>query len=120
MTNRHLSDDERASLALPLIAEVRERLLNLAAGDFELHWALRRKLAKELIYDERLKPMQRRALKEKKRHEQSNRCAVCSNELPEKNVVLDRFEAMKGYTIENTRLLCRDCDYKIQEQRRFA
>lgn len=120
MTNRRLSDDERETLALPLIAKVRELLLELAAGDLELHWALRRKLAKELMYDERSKPTQRRDLKEKKRREQNNRCANCSCDLPLKNVVLDRFAAMKGYTFENTRLLCRDCDYKIQQARRFT
>jgi len=120
MANRRLSDEERESLALPLIVTVRARLEEVARGDLELLWALRRKLAKELMYDERSKPMQRRALKKKKRREQGNHCAVCSCDLPATNVVLDRFEAMKGYTFENTRLLCRECDFKIQGERRFA
>jgi ribosomal protein L44E len=81
---------------------------------------MRRKLNKELIYDERGKPMQRRALKVFKRTEQGNRCAQCQAELPATNVVLDRLEAMAGYTKENTRLLCRDCDYRIQQERAFT
>jgi len=117
--NRRLTDEERTRL-LPLLNEVRERLRALAGDDAELHWAMRRKVYKELMYDERKKPMQRRALKTFKRKEQGNRCAECQNELPKTNVVLDRLEAMKGYTKENTRLLCRDCDYRIQQERAFT
>jgi len=117
--NRQLTETERAIVA-PLLDEVRARLLALAGGNAELHWAMRRKLYKELLYDERKKPMVRRALKTFKRKEQGNRCAECSGELPKTNVVLDRLEAMAGYTKENTRLLCRDCDYRIQQERRFT
>jgi hypothetical protein len=120
MPNRQLTDDELNKLFRPLLQEVREKLLTHSDGDESLLWALRRKLAKELIYDERGKPMHRRQLKAFKRGEQNNRCALCSNELPEKNVVLDRIMAMSGYTKENTRLLCRECDYKQQESRGFA
>ncbi len=67
MPNRNLTTTELAGLFAPLIADVRGRLLDLAAGGEDLHWALRRKLAKELTYDERSKPMQRRALKVRKR-----------------------------------------------------
>jgi len=34
--------------------------------------------------------------------------------------VLDRLEAMPGYTLENTRLLCPECDKKVQTERRFT
>ena len=34
--------------------------------------------------------------------------------------ILDRLEAMRGYTLENTRLLCRSCDFKIQSEREFS
>ena len=120
MPNRQLTSDELNKLFRPLLQDVRERLLSLSAGDEALLWALRRKLAKELVYDERGKPMQRRQLKEFKRGEQQNKCALSSTDLPEKNVVLDRITAMAGYTKENTRLLCRECDYKQQESRGFA
>src|SRR5258706_16040044 len=102
MSNRQLTSDELNKLFRPLLHEVREKLLSRSAGDEALHWALRRKLAKELVYDERGKPMQRRQLKAFKRGEQGNKCALCSNDLPEKNVVLDRITAMSGYTKENT------------------
>jgi ribosomal protein L44E len=120
MANRRLTAKELDELFYPLIAEVRDRLGKLCGNDPVLFWALRRKLAKELTYDERGKPMHRKALKVKKRLEQNDRCATCSCELPESNVVLDRLNAMDGYTAENTRLICRDCDYKIQTERKFA
>src|SRR5688572_21687366 len=118
MPNRRLTDEELTTLFSPLILEVRSRLETLSSGDPNLRWALRRKLAKELIYDERGKPMHRHTLKAVKRAQQANLCAICAKPLPEKDVVLDRHEAMAGYTAENTRLLCRQCDYQLQEERR--
>ena len=120
MPNRILTDDERKRLADPLIAEVRHRLKELSNGDGELLWALRRKLAKELGYDERGKPMQRRMLKLKKMAKQRGLCALCNNELPEKYAVLDRLKAMDGYTEENTRLICSTCDARLQEERGYS
>lgn len=120
MANRQLTPTELHDLHEPFIAQVRTRLTELSGGDPALLWALRRKLAKELVYDERGKPMSRRGLKARKRREQEGKCALCGRELPAKNVVLDRLEAMKGYTAENTRLLCKDCDYQQQEARGFA
>ena len=106
-------------MAGPLINEVKSKLVALSGGDADLHWALRRKLAKTLSYDERSTPTQRRNLKEKKRQEQNGKCAVCDSDLPTTYVVLDRFEAMKGYTDENTRLICRECDERIQKEREY-
>jgi ribosomal protein L44E len=120
MPNRRLTHAELQELFAPLVAEVRKRLIELSAGETDLHWALRRKLAKELTYDERGKPMERRALKAAKRAQQAGKCAECGRDLPAKNVVLDRLTAMGGYTTDNTRLLCRECDYRIQQDRGFA
>jgi ribosomal protein L44E len=120
MANRQLTQVELSTLAEPLIDHVRKRLQKLSAGDPNLLWALRRKLAKELIYDERGKPMFRRKLKALKRTEQKGRCAICQKALPDKNAVLDRIVAMRGYTLPNTRLLCRECDFEVQFDRRFA
>jgi hypothetical protein len=116
-----LTNDERIRLFLPLIAEIRTRLTELSKGDNDLMWALRRKLTKELGYDERSKPMQRKMLKLKKMASQRGLCAVptCMKELPEKNSVLDRLEAMGGYTVENTRLICVECNLRIQEERGY-
>jgi len=118
--NRQLSDTERESLFAPLIAQVRTRLRELSGEDGALHWALRRKLAKELSYDERGKPMHRVALKRQKRVEQDNRCAICQEVLPDPGAVLDRLEAMKGYTKPNTRLLCPSCDTGVQQGRGYS
>lgn len=119
MANRQLTDDERKGLFEPLINEVRTLLKNLSNGDNDLMWALRRKLVKELGYDERGKPMHRKKLKLKKMAAQRCLCAVCGLDLPEKNSVLDRLEAMGGYTEKNTRLICAKCDVQIQEQRGY-
>jgi hypothetical protein len=94
-------------------------LVTLSNGNAELLFALRRKLAKELVYDERGKPMARRRLKSLKRLEQVGRCALCNEPLPERGAVLDRFVAILGYTAENTRLLCPDCDAKVQRERGY-
>ena len=120
MPNRQLTATELTNLFTPLLAEARTRLGELSSGDAELKWALRRKLFKELSYDERDKPMQRRALKAFKRGAQQNKCARCQAELPTTNTVLDRLTAMGGYTPENTRLLCRECDFTIQKDRGFT
>jgi ribosomal protein L44E len=120
MANRRLTESELANLANPLVQTVRAKLQELSGDDNSLLWALRRKLAKELLYDERGKPMHRKLLKATKRGQQQNKCAVCQRELPAKNAVLDRHEAMKGYTSENTRLICQECDVKIQTDRGYA
>jgi hypothetical protein len=75
---------------------------------------------KELIYDERDKPMVRRRLKALKRREQDRICPLCKNPLPEKYCVLDRFVAADGCTAENTQLICQDCDVKTQASRSYA
>jgi hypothetical protein len=63
MGNRQLTPEERERLFAPLIRGVRERLDELSGGDPELRFALNRKLFKDLSYDERGKPMERKALK---------------------------------------------------------
>jgi hypothetical protein len=115
LPNRQLSADELETLFAPLITQVRERLVELSMGDGALLWALRRKLFKELMYDERGKPMHRRRLKELKRAEQDNKCAVCASSLPARYAVLDRVEAL-----ENTRLICQQCDTRVQAERGYA
>lgn len=120
MPNRQLTKDELDTLFYPLIERVRADLRDSAGGDEELLWALRRKLYKELTYGERGKPTHRRLLKARKMKEQENRCARCADELPLRGAVLDRIEAMLGYTAENTRLLCHSCDQEVQTDRGFA
>ena len=120
MPNRNLSPTELSDLFAPLFADVRAKLDRASGGDAQLLWALRRKLAKELSYLERGKPMERKALKLAKRVEQHGLCAICGQPLPEQGAVLDRKEAMAGYTVDNTRLVHYDCDRQVQAERGFA
>jgi UTP:GlnB (protein PII) uridylyltransferase len=119
MPNRTLSTDELYK-ANALLLDIRTRLRSLAGDDANLLFAYRRKIAKELGYDERSKPMLRRRLKAQKRKEQGGLCAVCSKALPEKYAVLDRIVVAAGYTSENTRLIHEECDRSVQTGRRYA
>ena len=118
MPNRNLTLNE-LELARTLLKGIRNRLNALAGGDAELLFAYRRKIAKELVYDERSAPMARRKLKAQKRKEQGGLCARCREGLPEKYVVLDRVAASRGYTSENTLLICEACDREVQAERRY-
>lgn len=119
MANRQLTKEE-LQLANDLLAELRVRLDALAGGDATLLFAYRRKISKELGYDERSKPMVRRRLKAQKRKQQGGICPICSKPLPEKYVVLDRVNAAAGYTVENTRLIHEECDRIVQRERGYA
>jgi hypothetical protein len=122
MPNRMLTPEELKTLFAPLLGDVRARLKSLSGNDAALLFALRRKLYKELFYDERGKPMQRRVLKVVKYTEQSGKCKICGAELEPlgRNAVLDRAEAIKGYVTDNVRLICAACDRKVQAERGFA
>lgn len=119
MPNRRLSNEE-LRMANELLAEIRKRLDALAGGDANLLFAYRRKIWKELGYDERSKPMVRRNLKVQKRKEQKGICPICWKPLPEKYVVLDRINAAAGYTVENTRLIHEECDRVVQHERGYG
>src|SRR5258708_4834699 len=97
MPNRSLTDGELAR-ANRLLTSIRQRLRILSGGDKKLLFAYRRKVAKELTYDERSKPSRRRALKERKWREQRGLCAECDKPLPKPYSVLDRLNAVDGYT----------------------
>ena len=120
MPTRKLTEEELGRVR-PLLEQVRQSLKDLSGGDSELLFAYRRKLTKELSYDERSKPSQRKTLKRRKLIDQHGKCATCGNPLPPAalGAVLDRLNAMDGYTDANTRLICRDCDITIQRQRGF-
>src|SRR5215472_13895888 len=113
MPNRNLNADELGH-ANSLLAEIRERLDALAGGDRLLLFAYRRKIAKELQYDERGKPGARGKLKALKWGLQDRRCAECGEELPLKYSELDRKVASDGYTEENTELVHAACHQKRQ------
>ena len=105
--------------AKELLNEVRDKIKTLAHKDPDLIFAFRRKIRKELMYDERSKPVQRRKLKNLMWKKQKGICPECGKELPLTYAVLDRKEAIKGYVEENVRLICPDCDKKIQQDRGY-
>ena len=119
MPNRQLTPSERID-ASKILADIKESISAVSNKDLSLEWAMRRYIYKQLIYEERRPPMERRALKVKLRAKQNGLCPLCGKELPAKGAVLDRIEAMKGYVEENTRLLCPICDTKVQEQRHYS
>ncbi len=119
MANPRLTK-EQIEQANALLDEIRTRLETLSGGDRELKFTYRRKVFKELMYDERSKPMARRALKIKKMKEQNGLCPICNEQLGKTYMVLDRFSAVEGYTSANTRLIHPDCDRKIQQDRKYT
>jgi len=120
MPTRKLSDQELRAVN-SLLGDVRSSIERLSGSDPNLLFAIRRKIAKELTYDERGKPMVRKVLKARMFGAQRGLCDVCKKPLEArgKNAVLDRIETMKAYVDENTRLICSDCDKRIQEERRY-
>jgi NADH pyrophosphatase NudC (nudix superfamily) len=95
MPNRTLTPDELDS-ARALLAEIRSRLDTLSAGDTQLRFAYRRKIVKELGYDERSKPTVRNKLKIIKWAMQDRRCAHCGEQMELRYSELDRKVAADG------------------------
>ena len=119
MPNRNVNSDELKH-ANELLADIRERLTTLAVGDPLLLFAYRRKIVKELGYDERGKPGARGKLKALKWGQQSGNCAHCGKEMPLKYSELDRKKAADGYTIENTDLVHAKCHQERQAAKGYA
>src|SRR5438105_14237822 len=115
MPNRQL-DKEELKKAGELLDLIRIKLNELSGDDRNLLFAYRRKIYKELTYDERGKPMQRKILKAQKLVQQDYKCAKpeCKTDLRAGEPELHRFEAALKYTPENTELLCRECHRKQQ------
>ena len=119
MANRNLTADQ-LKLASELLGEIRNRLDALSENDPALLFAYRRKIAKELGYDERGKPAQRNKLKALKWGLQHGKCVHCGEDLPLKYSELDRKNAVDGYTVENTDLVHAQCHYARQAARNYA
>ena len=120
MTNtRRLTVDERTAANMILV-RIRNALTKKSSGDSNLLWAMRRYVYIRLQFDERGNPMQRRNLKRKKMAAQKGICPICGKQLPQKGAELDRLSAMKGYTEQNTRLVCHGCHREDQAKKKFA
>jgi hypothetical protein len=113
MPNRNLDKDE-LNRANELLAGIRARLTYMSAGDPLLLFAYRRKIGKELGYDERGKPGHRKQLKALKWGLQQGKCACCQEDLPLAYSELDRKDAAAGYTAENTELVHAKCHQERQ------
>jgi hypothetical protein len=120
MANPRLTKEQRAELFAPLFEQVVTQLRELSNGDPHLMWALRRKLAKELVYIERSTPAVRNKLKSLMWNKQHGRCAICDADMPQQGSELDRFEAYLGYVEDNVRLVHHDCHIKDQAAKRYA
>jgi len=119
MPNRNLTVDELAE-ANELLNDIRARLTALSGGDPAALFAFRRKIAKELTYDERGKPGLRSKLKALKWGQQDGKCAHCSEDLPLPYSELDRRNAADGYTPENTELVHAKCHQERQAAKGYT
>jgi hypothetical protein len=120
MTARRLSDGQRRRVKA-ILEGIRRKLTGMSRGDRELRFALNRSIYKALTYDERGTPAYRRHLKLIKFNDQQGRCAIGREALEPRgrNAELDRFVAVDGYTVENTRLVCHKCHRADQERKKF-
>jgi len=107
-------------MARRIVEDVRKVIADGSGGDAALVWAMRRYIYIRLQYDERGSPIHRRLLKLKKMVAQKGKCALCGVELPERGAELDRFDPMKGYTEENTQVVCQKCHREGQAKKEFA
>jgi hypothetical protein len=119
MPNRNLDSDE-LKRANELLRNIRERLTSLAAGDPLLLFAYRRKVVKELGYDERSKPSARAKLKALKWGQQNGACVHCGDQMPLRYSELDRKNAADGYSIANTDLVHAKCHLERQTAKGYA
>jgi hypothetical protein len=80
----------------------------------------RRKVVKELGYDERGKPGARAKMKALKWGQQGGLCAECKLVMPIEYSELDRKNAADGYTVENTDLIHAKCHQARQAAKRYT
>ena len=121
MSNPQLTAEQRKVIFLPLFGRVKVLLEAASGGDQNLKWALNRKLFKELVYLERGKPMQRKALKKQKMKEHAGICALCRRLIqPDDESHLHRTYAPDGYTPRNTQLVHDRCHRQDQKAKKYA
>jgi hypothetical protein len=125
MSNERMSKDQAAA-AKQILAEVRRRIVEAAGDNQRFAFALRRYVYKNLSYDERGNPTQRTKLKLQKIVEQGGKCAYQKCPIPDRRISkedepeLDRLDAIKGYTKENTVLMHHGCHRLSQKEKGFS
>ena len=102
-----------------LLEKIRAEIAALCGDDRQFLHLCRRRIFTRLERDERGNPADRRRLKRKKWRQQNGKCAMCHGDMPERESELDRFNAVAGYTIENTQLLHHECHRRQQIDRGF-
>lgn len=117
MAKPQLSKEQHETLFEPFLEHIKVELERLSGGDAELLRALRVELAMELKSPERGDPAAHNNLKMEIWAQQKGICPICNELLPEENAEMDRFEAVQGYTAENTRLVHPAC-YAAEQVRR--
>lgn len=103
-----------------LLKLTRQRIDRLADGDAARRFAFRRKVWKELVYDERSKPMVRRRLKKLMWEKQKRLCAMCKKRLLLAYSELDRKQASAGYVEANVRLVHAKCHHRDQARKAYV
>lgn len=125
MSNERMSKSQLET-ARQILTDVRQRISEAAQDDERFTFLLRRYVSKNLSYDERGDPQERTKIKLEKLSEQKGKCAYSNCPTPERIMTkedepeLDRLEAIKGYTKENTVLVHHDCHRMSQKQKGFA
>ena len=120
MANPRLTKEQRDSLFTPLLERVKADLASISNSDEHLFWALRRKLAKELVYIERSTPAARNKLKAIMWQKQNGLCSLCGEAMLQKGSELDRFEAFLGYVESNVRLVHHVCHINDQAAKGYT
>lgn len=118
MPNRQLNAAEMTAVNA-LLSSFRQQIKDLAGKDSHLEFAIRRKIFKELSYDERGKPLARRKLKKLMWEKQGRRCAHCKEEMDVAYSELDRTEAAMGYVETNVRLIHAKCHHSDQAEKGY-
>ena len=94
-----------------LFTRLKADLLALSGGDEDLLFNFRRKMYKELMYDERGTPLARQRLKKATWKLQEGKCAVCGKELAFEGSELERIYAPKGFVEGNVKVVHHECNH---------
>jgi len=119
MANPRLTESERMK-ADSLVREIEKRIHLLSKGVQRRKFAYRRRVTRLLIQIEKGTPAQRGKLRAKLREKQHDLCAVTPTHRLKSEVELHRLDAIRGYTIKNTRLVCRACHRKFHASHKFS
>jgi hypothetical protein len=125
LANERMSKSQLET-AREILTEVRQRIEEATQSDERFNFLLRRYVSKNLSYDERGDPQERTRIKLEKLLEQKGKCAYAKCPTPnhvmtkEDEPELDRLEAIKGYTPENTVLVHHACHRMSQKEKGFA